>query len=159
MSDSFLLRAATAADAAAVATTIAAAFEQYRGKLVPESGALAETAANIAREFAQGAGAFVAERDGLAIGCVMTKPMDGDLYFGRLAVTPAARGLGLAGRLIAAVEDDARRRGFSGIRLGVRIALPANQALFQALGYREIAREAHPGFDHPTSISMRKPLA
>jgi hypothetical protein len=36
--------------------------------------------------------------------------------------------------------------------------LTDNQRLFQALGYLETSREAHPGFDHPTSINMRKPL-
>ncbi len=158
-SDTLVLRPANAADAAVLATIIAAAFEQYRGKLVPESGAFGETADAIAAEFARGAGAIVAERNGVVIGCVMTKIEDGDLYFGRLSVLPAARGLGLAGRLIAAVEDDARARGLPGVRLGVRIALPANQRLFHSLGYREISREAHPGFDHPTSINMRKAFA
>ena len=32
------------------------------------------------------------------------------------------------------------------------------QKLFHALGYREISREAHAGFDHPTSINMRNAL-
>jgi hypothetical protein len=45
-----------------------------------------------------------------------------------------------------------------GVRLGVRIALPDNQRLFASLGYVEFSREAHPGFDHPTSINMRKAL-
>ena len=158
MSDTLVLRAASAADAPAIAATIAAAFTQYRGRLVPESGAFRETADVIAHQLANGAAAIVAERNGTMIGCVMTELLEGDLYFGRLAVLPAARGLGLAGRLIAAVEDDARRRGLPGVRLGVRIALPDNQRLFQSLGYREISREAHPGFDHPTSINMRKAL-
>ena len=51
MSDTLVLRAGTPADAPAIAATIAAAFEQYRGKLVPESGAFAETADNIAEHF------------------------------------------------------------------------------------------------------------
>jgi hypothetical protein len=42
------LRPAIVSDAAAVAATIAAAFEQYRGKLKPESGAFRETAKGIA---------------------------------------------------------------------------------------------------------------
>jgi len=163
MSDTLVLRAATCADAAVLAATIAAAFEQYRGKLVPESGAFRETADAIARELSVdfsegGAGAIVAERNGTVVGCVMTKLEDGDLYFGRLSVLPAARGAKLAVRLIAAVENEARRRGLPGVRLGVRIALPDNQKLFHSLGYREISREAHPGFDHPTSINMRKTL-
>jgi ribosomal protein S18 acetylase RimI-like enzyme len=158
VSDTLVLRAATAADARLLAETIAAAFAQYRGKLVPESSAFAETPEAIARQFKAGAGAFIAERDGEIVGCVMTEELEGDLYFGRLAVLPAARGTGLARRLIAAVEAEARRRGLPGVRLGVRVALPANQQLFNSLGYREISREAHPGFDYPTSINMRKPL-
>lgn len=158
MSDTLVLRAATVADAAAVATTITAAFAQYRGKLVPESTAFRETPDAVANQLAAGSGAIVAERNGTMIGCVMTELLEGDLYFGRLAVRPEARGLGLARRLIAAVEDDARRRGLPGVRLGVRIALVENQRLFQSLGYRETSREAHPGFDRPTSINMRKAL-
>ena len=156
MSDSLVLRAATLADATVLAATIAAAFAQYRGKLVPESSAFRETPEAITAQLNEGAGAFIVEHDGKVVGCVMTELMDGDLYFGRLAVVPDARGLGIAKRLIEAVEADARRRGLPGVRLGVRIALPANQKLFNSLGYREISREAHPGFDHPTSINMRK---
>jgi ribosomal protein S18 acetylase RimI-like enzyme len=92
------------------------------------------------------------------LGCVLVEEKEGDLYFGRLSVLPSARGHGLAKRLIEAVEAEARRRGLSGVRLGVRVVLTDNQRLFQALGYLETSREAHPGFDHPTSINMRKPL-
>lgn len=158
MSDTLVLRAAVRTEAAEIAATIAAAFEQYRSKLIPESGAFGETAEAIASELAKGAGAIVAERNGEMVGCVMIHEMEGDLYFGRLAVLPAARGTGLARRLIDAVEAEARRRDLPGIRLGVRVVLTDNQRLFQSLGYREISREAHPGFDHPTSINMRKSL-
>ena len=81
-----------------------------------------------------------------------------DLYFGRLSVVPDARGQGIARRLIEAVEDEARRRELAGVRLGVRIVLTENQRLFTQLGYVEVSREAHEGFDHPTSINMRKAL-
>lgn len=158
MSDSPILRKATIGDAAAIAAVIAASFEQYRGKLIPESGAFRETADAIAAELSRGAGAIVAERNGEMLGCVLVEEKEGDLYFGRLSVLPPARGLGLARRLIDAVEAEAHRRGLAGIRLGVRVVLTDNQRLFQALGYRETSREAHPGFDHPTSINMRKPL-
>ncbi|MDP3239650.1 MAG: GNAT family N-acetyltransferase [Reyranella sp.] len=158
MSDSPILRKATIGDAAAIAAVIAASFEQYRGKLIPESGAFRETADGIAAELSRGAGAIVAERNGEMLGCVLVEEKEGDLYFGRLSVLPPARGLGLARRLIDAVEAEARRRGLGGIRVGVRVVLTDIQRLFQALGYREASREAHPGFDHPTSINMRKPL-
>jgi ribosomal protein S18 acetylase RimI-like enzyme len=159
MGDPLVLRPATAMDAPTLAITIAAAFEQYRGKLVPESGAFRETAEGIAAELTKGAGAIIAERNGVVLGCVMTRIEEGDLYLGRLSVLPQARGEGLARRLIAAVEDDARARNLPGVRLGVRVVLTDNQRLFNALGYREISREAHEGFDHPTSINMRKALS
>ena len=158
MSDTLVLRAATVDDAAGIAAVIAASFEQYRGRLVPESGAFRETAATIAAELDAGAGAIVAERNGELLGCVLIEEQEGDLYFGRLSVLPSARGQGLAKHLIDAVEAEASRRGLAGVRLGVRVVLTDNQRLFMSLGYRETSREAHPGFDHPTSINMRKPL-
>jgi ribosomal protein S18 acetylase RimI-like enzyme len=159
MGDTLVLRPATAGDAPALAATIAAAFEQYRGKLVPESGAFRETAGAISAELTNGAGAIIAERNGTVLGCVMTKLEEGDLYLGRLSVLPAARGEGLARRLISAVEAEARARNLPGVRLGVRVVLTDNQKLFQSLGYREISREAHEGFHYPTSINMRKALS
>jgi ribosomal protein S18 acetylase RimI-like enzyme len=158
MSDSVVVRSADVSDAASVAATIAAAFEQYRGKLKPESGAFRETAKGIGQELRRGAGAIIAERNGHIVGCVMTKMQEGDMYFGRLAVLPEARRLGVAKLLIDAVEAEARHRGLPGVRLGVRIVLTANQRLFTSLGYVETSRDAHPGFDHPTSINMRKSL-
>ena len=158
MSDLLVLRPAIVSDAKDVAVTIAAAFDQYRGKLKPESGAFRESAKGIAQELRKGAGAIVAERNGRVIGCVMTKMLEGDLYFGRLAVLPQERGTGVAKRLIEAVEADARRRGLPGVRLGVRVVLTDNQKFFASLGYVETSRESHPGFDYPTSINMRKAL-
>ncbi|MFN4018725.1 MAG: GNAT family N-acetyltransferase [Reyranella sp.] len=158
MSDTLVLRAANVDDAASIAAVIAASFAQYRGRLVPESGAFRETAATITAELDRGAGAIVAERNGEMLGCVLVEEKEGDLYFGRLSVLPSARGRGLARKLIEAVETEARRRGLAGVRLGVRVVLTDNQRLFLALGYSETSREAHPGFDHPTSINMRKAL-
>ncbi len=159
MSDTLVLRPATLSDASALASTIAAAFEQYRGKLIPESGAFGETTESIVNDLQNGMGGIVAERNGKTIGSVMTLPLHGDLYFGRLAVLPEVRGMGRARRLIAVVEVDARARRMAGVRLSVRVVLAENQRMFMALGYREISRDSHPGFDYPTSINMRKALS
>jgi predicted N-acetyltransferase YhbS len=158
MSDTVLLRTAVAGDAAPLAATIAAAFEQYRGQLIPESGAFRETAEAISRELADGSDAIIAEQNGETLGCVMITPVQDDLYFGRLAVVPSARGRGIARRLVEAVEAEAARRELTAVRLSVRIVLAENQRLFTALGYVETSRDAHPGFDQPTSINMRKSL-
>src|SRR6185503_3925273 len=106
-----VLRLATIDDALAITLTIHAAFEEFRGKLVPESGAFAETPRSIAAELESGAGAIIAERNGSIVGCVIFRLYEGDLYFGRLSVLPEARGIGLAKRLIAAVEREARALG------------------------------------------------
>ncbi len=156
MSDSIILRPATLDDAWVLADTIHAAFEEHRGKLVPESGAFRDTPESIAAELGQDTGAIIAQRNGSVVGCVMFRVYEGDLYFGRLSVLPEARGIGLSKRLIAAVEREARMMRLPGVRLGVRVALTDNQRLFESLGYREISREAHEGFDYPTSINMRK---
>ena len=153
------IRPALAADAAVLAGLIDAAFSQYRGRLVPESGAFGEKPEVIAAELGRpGHGALLAELGGEAAGCVLFKPEHGDLYFGRLSVPPARRGHGIARALIAAVEAQAVAGGYPAVRLGVRVVLTENQRLFASLGYVEFSREAHPGFDYPTSINMRKPL-
>lgn len=157
MSD-LTLRRATPSDARLVLDLIQTAFAEYRGKLVPDSGAYGETPQSIAAHLAGRQGAVIAERPGVAVGCVLFRDEGEDLYFGRLSVLPDHRRSGVAEALVAAVEDEARTRGAQGVQLGVRIALPGNQRLFARLGYVEISREAHPGFTEPTSINMRKAL-
>ena len=77
---------------------------------------------------------------------------------GRFAVHPGFRRHGIAGRLLAEAERHARATGAITLTLGVRIALPQNFRYFTARGFREVGREAHPGFDHPTSINLAKRL-
>jgi ribosomal protein S18 acetylase RimI-like enzyme len=155
-----VVRRAAPADAPTLAHLIATAFAQYRDTLVPPSGALHETPRGISDELGQpGHLAFIAVEDAVAAGCVLCKPEDGDLYFGRLSVLPSMRGRGIAQRLIEAVEAHAHAQRFPAVLLSVRIALPENRLLFARYGYVEISRHAHDGFDHPTFIRMRKVLA
>jgi ribosomal protein S18 acetylase RimI-like enzyme len=150
------MRLASPADAATVAALIVAALEECRGWLVPPSAALAETSETVEAQLRGSYGALAAEVDGLAAGRILFNPQGRDLYFGRLSVLPAYGRTGLAEALIAAVEAEASRRDAAGVFLSVRIALPAKQRLFERVGYVEIGRQAHPGFDHPTWIDMRK---
>jgi GNAT superfamily N-acetyltransferase len=136
-------------ESAAVAELIQMAFAEYRGRLEPESGALRETAETIAAAFADHA-VFVAETGGSLVGCVLAKREGENLYLGRISVRPDFRRHGIASRLLAEAERQARATGARALTLGVRIALPGNFRFFAAHGFREIGREAHPGFDHPT---------
>jgi len=151
------VRFAARAESAAVAELIHAAFEEYRGRLEPESGALRETAETTAAAFADHA-IIVAETGGRLAGCVLATRRGGELYLGRIAVHPNFRRQGIASRLLAAAERHARATGATALTLGVRIALPDNFRYFAARGFHEIGREAHPGFDRPTSINMAKRL-
>lgn len=153
-----LLRRAAPADAQLVLDLIQTAFAEYRGRLKPDSSAYGETPEGIAAQLVGRQGAVIAERNGVAVGCVLFSEKGEDLYFGRLSVLPDHRRSGVAEALVAAIEDEARARGASGVLLGVRIALTGNQRLFTRLGYVEISRDAHPGFSEPTSINMRKVL-
>ena len=156
-SSEIAIRFAARPESAAVAELIRAAFEEYRGRLAPESGALGETAETIAAAFADHA-VIVAEAAGRLVGCVLATRQGDDLYLGRFAVHPDFRRYGIASRLLAEAERHARATGASALALGVRIALPDNFRYFAARGFREIGRTAHAGFDHPTSIAMAKRL-
>ncbi|WP_232664982.1 GNAT family N-acetyltransferase [Pseudonocardia sp. TRM90224] len=153
-----VVRPADHADSVVIAQTIRGAFAEYRANLVPESAALRETPESISTELRGRSDALLAERAREVLGCVMVKPVDCDLYFGRLAVRTSARGQGVGRLLVAAVEDLARRSGRAGVRLEVRLQLVSNQRFFSALGYREVSRSAHEGFSYPTSMTMRKAL-
>ena len=154
------IRRAAAQDAPLLARLITTAFAEYRDRLVPPSGALRESPAAIATELATPERlGFVALDDADPAGCVLCKPDDGDLYFGRLSVAPEYRGRGVARRLIDAVELHAREHRFPAVVLAVRLALPENRALFERYGYVEVSRHAHAGFDQPTNIRMRKQIA
>ncbi|QDC08458.1 MarR family transcriptional regulator [Oceanicola sp. D3] len=83
---------------------------------------------------------FVARSDGLPIGCVGLK---GGQAFGevkRLWVSPAARGLKLATRLMEALEARARTLGMTVLRLDTNSALPEAVAMYRKAGWTEIDR-------------------
>lgn len=137
---------------------IHAAFAEYQGRLAPPSAAMKETVDSLARRLAAGA-VFVAEdADGTVLGAVCAERKGDAVYLDRLAVPPAARGRGVAAALVAAVEAFAAEVGAEAVTLGVRLALDGNIRMFERLGYREVARTAHSGFDHPTSATMAKPV-
>lgn len=93
------------------------------------------------------------------IGCVFARPIATSLYVGKFAVAPHAQGRGIGRRLMDAVEALARDAGMAAIELETRIELTENHATFRAFGFQKIAEKSHPGFDRPTSITMRKLLA
>ena len=84
------------------------------------------------------------------------RPGDGEVR--RVYVARAAQGRGIGRQLMHAAESFAREHGLGEIELETRIELVENHATFAALGFRKVAEQAHPGYDRPTSITMRKAL-
>jgi phosphinothricin acetyltransferase len=90
--------------------------------------------------------------------CVFLTQKPYSLYLGKLADARDAQRQGLARRLIALARSRAEDLGLPYVELQTRIELVENQATFEALGFQEIDRTAHPGYDRPTSITYRLSL-
>lgn len=84
---------------------------------------------------------LLAWSDGLPVGCVGLKGDGGALAeVKRLWVAPAARGQGLARRLMAEVEDAAQRLRIQVLRLDTNSALPEAIELYRKTGWVDIPR-------------------
>lgn len=66
---------------------------------------------------------------------------DGDAELKRMYVIPEARGLGLARRILAALEDDARAAGHTRMVLETGIRQPEAIALYTSSGYLPCAKK------------------
>jgi DNA-binding MarR family transcriptional regulator/predicted GNAT family N-acyltransferase len=87
-------------------------------------------------------GLFVIARlDGDAIGCGGLKRVDKAIAeIKRVWTAPSARGLGVARRMLRALEAAAREAGVKTLRLDTNRALTEAHALYRSEEYREIAR-------------------
>ncbi len=103
---------------------------------------------------------FVVARDaGEAIGCGAIRPFTSEIAeVKRLYISPAHRGRGIAHRIMDALEQFARDRGFTEIWLETGLRQPAAIHLYESFGYTRIA-----GFgdykDDPLSVCYGKALS
>ena len=98
---------------------------------------------------------WIAERDGVNIGCVALvqardeatqAPIESTAQLRLLLVEPAARGLGLGERLAAECERFARERGYKRIVLWTNANLAAARGIYRKAGYRMTGSEPHHSF-------------
>ncbi|MFE0703215.1 GNAT family N-acetyltransferase [Streptomyces sp. NPDC058872] len=83
---------------------------------------------------------------------------NGDAELKRMYVVPEARGLGLARRILAALEVDARAAGRTRMVLETGTAQPEAIALYASSGYAPCSRFGYYR-DHPQSRYFAKSLA
>ncbi|PAZ12679.1 GNAT family N-acetyltransferase [Streptomyces sp. SA15] len=82
---------------------------------------------------------FVAYEEGRPVGCGALRRLEpGVGEIRHVWVHPDARRLGLARRLLAALETEAAARGFEVLRLDTHATLTEEQAMYRACGYVEI---------------------
>ncbi|TQJ89491.1 bifunctional helix-turn-helix transcriptional regulator/GNAT family N-acetyltransferase [Streptomyces sp. SLBN-31] len=82
---------------------------------------------------------FVAYEEGRAVGCGALRTLESGVgEIKHVWVHPDARRLGLAGRILEALEGEAAARGHTVVRLDTHASLTEAQAMYRAAGYREI---------------------
>lgn len=133
------------------------AFAYMDQRIDPPSSAHRLTLAGL-REKARTETCFIAKEDEQLLGCVFCKAETGALYIGKLAIAPDTQGKGVGRRLLEAAEEHAKASGLWALRLETRIELTENHAIFSKWGFVKTAENAHPGYNRPTSIEMRKSL-
>jgi GNAT superfamily N-acetyltransferase len=77
--------------------------------------------------------------DGTAVGCGALRALgNGVAELKRMYVVPPARGRGVARAVLAALEDAARRRGWTTLRLETGPRQPEAVGLYRSAGYRPV---------------------
>lgn len=129
------------------------------------SGAYPEPGANHfgldADEVAPGRGAFLIVRvDGRPVGCGAVRRLDAETgELKRMYVDPAARGLGLGRRLVAALEAEARALGMRRLVLETGTRQEAALALYRATGFQPIPLFGEYLLSPETSICLGKEIS
>ena len=129
------------------------AFADMEGRIDPPSSMHRLTPEAIARQAETGEVWAIGHPP---LACVFLTPKPQALYVDKLAVAPGARRQGLARALIDLAETRAQALGLPCLELETRVELTENHATFRILGFVETGRNAHEGFDRPTSITFQR---
>lgn len=136
----------------AILRLLHSAFAYMEGRIDPPSSLRDLTPEALARQAEVGEIWVI----GAPVACVFLTPKPPALYVGKLAVAADHRGRGLARALMEVAGARAHELGLAALELQTRVELVENQAAFRAMGFVEVGRTAHPGYDRPTSITYRR---
>lgn len=93
------------------------------------------------------------------VGCGFLRRNPTAIYVSKLAVDKRYRGRGIARAILMEADKFARAEGLCALELETRIELVENHAAFAHLGFMRTAHTSHKGYDHPTSVTMRRAVA
>jgi GNAT superfamily N-acetyltransferase len=141
-----VLRPAQATDADALAACIDAAYAQYVGRISDMPSVSDGCAEDIASNQV-----WVAVQDDQIVAGLVLVVGDGVMKLANLAVHPDHGGKGLGRKLIELSECEAKRQGFSEMRLNTHVDMPKNVRRYQHLGWTEVSRS-------DSTVSMKKYL-
>lgn len=133
------------------------AFAYMDGIIDPPSSATRLTLVGLKAKVQEEIGYLALDGDRL-VGCIFCAERPDSFYVGKLAIAADHQRSGLGRALMQHAEALALRAGKPALELQVRVELTGNQAAFARMGFVEIARTSHPGYDRPTTIAMRKAL-
>jgi putative acetyltransferase len=130
---------ATSADHIATARRLFKEYEASLGIELTFQG-FAQEVAGLPGAYAPPAGRLLLATGAEPAGCVALRPLDGGICeMKRLYVRPTARGARLGRRLAETVIREARAIGYARMRLDTLPSMKEAFALYQTLGFREIA--------------------
>ncbi|WKB34644.1 GNAT family N-acetyltransferase [Terrilactibacillus sp. S3-3] len=128
-----MIRPAQVEDAPIVHAVMFEAFSEY---LDPPSSALDETVKSVESVLGGGEQALIYYKDARPCGIIRFIVRDEDVYFFRLAVVPGEQNQGIAKKLTARLENDAKSRQKKTAACKVRLAAAKkNIRLYRSLGY------------------------
>ena len=145
------IRAARAGDVPLIAEIVDQAYRPYIARIGKPPGPMLD---DYAARVSQGL-VWVLEEGAVIAGIIVLLPAPNYLLLDNIAVSPVRQGSGLGRQLLAFVEAEALRRGYSEIRLYTHQTMVENQRLYASIGYEETGRGTEAGYDR---IFMSKKL-
>ena len=147
-----MIRLAQPEDREAIETIVRAAYAVYIPRIGKPPGPMLDDYAVL---IAGGAVSVIEEADEEIAALIVLLPKPDHLLLDNIAVRPDRQGRGFGRALVEFAEQEARRQGFTEIRLYTHETMTENIALYLRIGFIESGRGNDSGYDR---VFMVKPL-